>query len=149
MSGIRVTAGDWPLHRRGVRLKLHENLGVAVADRIRAAGHDVATVYDEGLSGAEDDLVLAEAVAEGRSLVTMDLDFADPFRFDPGDTAGIAVLRVKDRPGGMDIQVVVDRLLESFARAELSGHLWIVDERRVHQYEEPSPGDGSEESKEL
>jgi predicted nuclease of predicted toxin-antitoxin system len=68
-----------------VKLKLDENLGRRWASQLRDGGHDVHTVIDEGLSGADDVDVLAAAVAEDRELVTMDLDFANPIRFPPKD----------------------------------------------------------------
>jgi predicted nuclease of predicted toxin-antitoxin system len=37
-----------------MRLKVDENLPVEVADLLRAAGHDAATVNDEGVGGATD-----------------------------------------------------------------------------------------------
>jgi predicted nuclease of predicted toxin-antitoxin system len=76
-----------------VRLKLDENLGLRTARTFAEAGHDVATVAGQGLAGFADVDVLAVCVAEQRALVTLDLDFANPFRFDPSPTAGIAVLR--------------------------------------------------------
>lgn len=76
-----------------MRLKLDENLGRRWAEQLRLAGHDVHTVHDEGLAGAADRDVIAAAVDERRVLVTMDLDFANPMRFPPGDTAGVVVLR--------------------------------------------------------
>lgn len=37
-----------------MRLKLDENLGKSLADVLRQAGHEVATVPDQGLFGTED-----------------------------------------------------------------------------------------------
>ncbi|MGH8932114.1 MAG: DUF5615 family PIN-like protein [Egibacteraceae bacterium] len=71
-----------------MRFKLDENLGCRTAALFRQAGHDIATVFDEKLNGAADDEVLAACVAEGRILVTLDLDFANPVRFDPALTPG-------------------------------------------------------------
>jgi predicted nuclease of predicted toxin-antitoxin system len=121
-----------------VKLKLDENLGRRWASQLRDGGHDVHTVIDEGLSGANDVDVLAAAVAEDRALVTLDLDFANPIRFPPHETAGIAILRTRDRAGRDELDGLVGRLAIALGEADLSGHLWIVERNRVRQYEEPS-----------
>ncbi len=87
-----------------MRLKLDENLGVRTARIFAEAGHDVATVAGQGLAGFTDADLLAVCVAEGRALITLDMDFANPLRFDPAITAGIAVLRVPDLPGRSDLE---------------------------------------------
>ena len=75
--------------------------------------------------------MLAAAIRESRALVTLDLDFASPVRFPPADTAGIAVLRVRDRPGRDDLDVAVGRLVIALAAADLAGRLWIVEARHA------------------
>jgi hypothetical protein len=45
-----------------------------------------------------DRAVIDAAVAAHRALVTLDLDFADPVRFPPGETSGLIVLRVRTGP---------------------------------------------------
>jgi predicted nuclease of predicted toxin-antitoxin system len=77
-----------------VKLKLDEQLGSRVADRLGHAGHDVHTVADERLVGANDDTVLAARSPENRALVTNDLDFSNPRRYPPANDAGIVVARV-------------------------------------------------------
>ena len=121
-----------------MRLKLDENAGRRWLQQLQDVGHDVDNVWDEGLSGAPDLEVLAAAVRESRALVTLDLDFASPVRFPPADTAGIAVLHVRDRPGRDDLDVAVGRLVIALAAADLAGRLWIVERERVRQYEEPA-----------
>jgi predicted nuclease of predicted toxin-antitoxin system len=103
-----------------VKLKLDENLGRRWAEQLRDGGHDVHTVVDEGLSGANDVDVLAPAVAEERALVTLDLDFANPIRFPPHETAGIAVLRTRDRAGRDELDGLVGRLAIALGEADPS-----------------------------
>lgn len=120
-----------------MRLKLDENLGRSVAEQFRRAGHDTATVWDQQLSGAPDDALFRACVEEGRALVTLDLDFGDPFRFDPAPSAGIAVMRVPNQPGRNDLLAVAARLIDALAVGEVKGRLWVVNEHRVRQYEPP------------
>lgn len=121
-----------------MRLKLDENLGPSIAARLREAGHDVSTVPEQGLSGATDERLFEECRVERRALVTLDLDFGDPRRFDPTGSAGIAVLRVPSRPSRARIELVVSRLIDTLAGADLTETLWIVEPGRVRQYQAPT-----------
>lgn len=53
-----------------MRLLLDEHLSPAIADQLRARGHDVVTVVEAGLAGMTDERVLAWAVRERRAVVT-------------------------------------------------------------------------------
>ena len=79
-----------------MRIKLDENLPRSAADRLKALGHDVHTVIEEGLSGKSDGEVWAAAQAELRFLVTQDLDFSDQRRFAAGSHPGILLIRLPD-----------------------------------------------------
>lgn len=79
-----------------MRLKLDENLPASAEPRLRALGYDVDTVLDEGLTGHPDRAVWAAAQAEGRLLVTQDLDFSDLRKFSPGTHAGVLLVRLPD-----------------------------------------------------
>ena len=70
-----------------MRLKLDENLGARCLSILAGAGHDVETVPSQGLCSASDEALHAVCRAEGRVLVTMDLDFANPLRFVPSARA--------------------------------------------------------------
>jgi predicted nuclease of predicted toxin-antitoxin system len=74
------------------------------------AGHDVATVAEQGLSGAEDPRVIEVCGAERRCLVTLDLDFSNPFVFPPERYAGIAVLRPR-RLTSVELLATVNTLI--------------------------------------
>ena len=86
-----------------MRLKLDENFGRRAAEILAAAGHDVATVVDEDLCRTSDGDIAWVCHAEGRCLVTLDLDFGNPLVFKPADYAGLVVVRLRGRvePGGL------------------------------------------------
>lgn len=117
-----------------MRIKLDENLGRSSAVPLRAAGHDVATV-PEDLCGAPDDSLLAACRAEGRCLVTLDLDFANPVAFPPADEAGLVVLRLPGAPTPVAIAEAVRTLAEGLETADVSGRLWVVSRGDIREYD--------------
>jgi Domain of unknown function (DUF5615)/Regulator of chromosome condensation (RCC1) repeat len=88
---VLLGSGDvrcWGQDQAVAGLKLDENIPQSAAMRLAALGYDVDTVLDERLGGRSDEDVWAAAQAEGRLLVTHDLDFADARKFEPGKHAG-------------------------------------------------------------
>ncbi len=75
------------------RFKLDENIPANAASLLRGAGHDVATVLEEGLGGQPDGRVFEAALSERRTLVTLDLDFADARQYAHAPHAGVWALR--------------------------------------------------------
>ena len=117
-----------------MKLKLDENLGERGAAAFRAAGHDVATVYEQKLTSATDVKLIEVCGKEQRCLVTLDLDFSSPFRFPPHLYAGIAVLRLPDRASVSDLDIVISTLIAGLRADEISGRLWIVRGNRIRVY---------------
>ncbi len=74
-----------------MRVKLDENLPVQLKDLFTEAGHDAATVVDEGLGGASDTAVATSCLSEERVLLTQDLDFSDIRTYPPAEHFGIVV----------------------------------------------------------
>jgi hypothetical protein len=66
-----------------VKFKLDENIGRRGIEFLRASGHDVSTVADQGLSGIGDRALFDVCAAEGRALITLDNDFGQVLRFPP------------------------------------------------------------------
>jgi predicted nuclease of predicted toxin-antitoxin system len=93
-------------------------------------GHDTVTVIDEQLGGRPDGDVASLCQAEGRAVVTLDLDFADIRAYPPADYPGIIVLRLA-RLDKRRVLSVMQRLVRVLDEEPLSGRLWIVDEASV------------------
>jgi predicted nuclease of predicted toxin-antitoxin system len=118
-----------------VKVKLDENLGRRSAERFRAAGHNVATVHEQGLSAASDAELIAACRSERRCLVSLDMDFANPLLFKPSQYAGIAVLRLPSKPSADDLVTLVDLVAAELTVAQVEGRLWVVEPGRIRQYQ--------------
>jgi len=115
-------------------IKLDENLGERGREMLAGAGHEVATVSDQGLAGAADPRLIAVCEAERRCLVTLDLDFSNPFVFPPEKYAGIAVLRLAGRRTPDALYAAVGMLVTALAQRPIEGKLWIVERHRIREY---------------
>jgi predicted nuclease of predicted toxin-antitoxin system len=125
-----------------MKFKLDENLGSRTAALILQAGHDVETVPQERLSGTSDARLLEICVAEGRCLISLDLDFADVLRFPPRGTPGIAVLRLPRVASPALLKELIGRLLAALRTASIAGRLWVVEAGRIRIHEEAEMCEG-------
>lgn len=117
-----------------MKLKLDENLGRRAAEVLRAEGHDVSTVPEEGLASAPDEAVIEASRGEARCLVTLDLGFGNPLLFDPGSFHGIAVIRLSPRPTAHELDEAVMSLSQALADRAIDGRLWVVQRGTVREY---------------
>jgi len=108
--------------------KVDENLPVEVAEMLKAAGHDAMTIFDQSMVGDLDPKVASVCKVEGRTLVTLDLDFSDIRTYPPAEYPGIIVLRPRNQ-AKPTVLALVNQLIALLETDEpLTGHLWIVQE---------------------
>jgi predicted nuclease of predicted toxin-antitoxin system len=113
-----------------MKFLVDENLPDEVADLLRSDGHDAVSVVERQLTKAEDPTLAELAKAEGRAVVTSDLDFANIQIYPPEDFEGLVVLRL-GKQGKSRVQAVIRALLPLLKTEELKGKLWIVEDDRI------------------
>lgn len=113
-----------------MRFKVDENLPIEVADVLRTAGHDAATVNEEAVGGASDPDLAALLQRESRALITLDLGFADIRSYPPQDYQGLVVLRLP-RQDKEHVLQTCNRLISRLPSEPLVGQLWIVETNRI------------------
>jgi len=69
-----------------VKFKTDEKVHPDLASRLRADGHDAATVWDQSMRGRPDADLADVCRSEGRALVTFDKGFATSGRIRPSST---------------------------------------------------------------
>lgn len=78
------------------------NLAPSLAAALQAEGHDCIHVVERGAGAASDLEIAALARAEGRWLITADLDFADLAALAHSASPSVIILRLRDaRPAYM------------------------------------------------
>lgn len=105
-----------------------ECLPAAVVLVLQRCGYDAAELPERGL---DDGAVWSLAAAEGRILVTRDLDF--PLRNATPRPAGLLLLRPPDDATSAQIAALVSSLLDRLSAPELSGRITVVSPGRYRQ----------------
>jgi len=99
-------------------------------DLLIDAGHDVLSVLDQEMGGAEDSRIASVCQREQRILVTLDNDFADIRTYPPSRYSGIIVLRL-NRQDRDHICDVFNDVLPHLTEEPIHHRLWIVSEENV------------------
>jgi predicted nuclease of predicted toxin-antitoxin system len=120
-----------------VRFKLDENIPRLARERLELRGWDVHDVHQEGLGAALDHAIQQACEREKRVLVTLDTDFADTRRYNPGRSPGVIVLRPRNQSIGAVLQCL-DGAIRALATEPIHATLWIVEPERLRVRDHPT-----------
>lgn len=99
---------------------------------LRAAGHDAVHASEVGLSTATDLEIVKTARAQGRIIVTADLDYPRLLALQKAEGPGIILFR-----GGTysdaEMLVLLDRVLAQSEPSDLESSITVVDQGRVRR----------------
>lgn len=113
-----------------MRIKLDENLPIALRELLTRAGHDVDTSPQENHTGAEDSELWQAAQAAERFLITQDLDFSDIRSFPPGSHFGLLLIRL-DHPSRSELLEKMRQILETEEFESWMRCLVVVTEHKI------------------
>jgi predicted nuclease of predicted toxin-antitoxin system len=117
------------------------DMGVAgrVVDWLRARGHDVKHLREEGLQCLPDKEVFQKAVVEGRIVITFDLDFGEIVALSGGRTTGVILFRLRNTRTPQIIERL-EKVLSDSSNALEGGAIVVVEESRYRVRYLPSTG---------
>jgi len=116
------------MNRTYLRFLVDVNVGRAMVEYLRRAGHDVVAVRD--LDPCMDDAdLLALAVREQRIIVTMDTDFGELVYRSGQPHAGVLLLRMPGARRDEKVQVM-EHILARYAD-KLAGHFCVYQKGRL------------------
>ncbi len=107
-------------------VKLDENLSLAHVSLLRQAGYDADRVNEQGLSGATDERVWERVSADNRLFITLDLDFSDIRKYQPGTHPGIRLIRARSRSASA-VTDVLTRVTAERSLEDLKGCLAVAN----------------------
>jgi len=97
---------------------------------LRAQGHDAVHLREQGLQRLEDDEIIEKARAEGRVILTHDLDFGRIIAVSRASVPSVITFRLNDmRP--TQVNRYLTEVLTHFARQLEAGALASVSERSI------------------
>jgi predicted nuclease of predicted toxin-antitoxin system len=111
-----------------LRIVADENVPGETVDAMRADGHEVTWMVTDG-PGTRDDVILAQAQAENRIVMTFDKDFGElVFRQVMPASSGIILLRL-GTSGPSQATAIVMAAIRS--RSDWTGHFSVIEEERI------------------
>jgi predicted nuclease of predicted toxin-antitoxin system len=113
-------------------MKFLADMGISprVVSALRAEGHDAVHLQEQELGRLLDGEILAKARAEGRILLTHDLDFGELLATSGGSLPSVIIFRLKDMRA-QNVSRYLHTILEQQAKALTEGAVFSVTERKI------------------
>lgn len=125
-----------------MRFLVDMGLDVRVAAWLREQGHDAVHLRDQGLQRLPNGEIFGKAVAEGRVVLTVDLDFGEIAALAHGETSSVVVFRLRNTRTAHVIQRL-SAVLSDCSPALDRGAVIVVEEGRHRIRPLPIGTDGS------
>jgi predicted nuclease of predicted toxin-antitoxin system len=100
-----------------------------VVDWLRAQGHDAVHLREQGLQRLPDADVFAKAIAEGRIILTFDLDFGEILALSGGTVVSVILFRLNNTRTPF-VQQRLAAVLAAAADALAKGAIIVVEDGR-------------------
>lgn len=113
-----------------MKFKIDENLPSELAADLRDLGHDADTVFDEGLMGAKDPVLVAVVASENRILLTLDKGIANLQQYPAAQHSGVVLFR-PGRSGRRVVLAFIRERLPNLLALDLPGQLTVVGPTRI------------------
>jgi len=112
-------------------MKLLADVGISMATvhALRQQGHDIVHLREQGLQRLPDPEIMEKARAEGRIVLTFDLDFADLLALGVSDSPSVVIFRLRDEtPVSVNPRLL--EVLDERSRELETGALIVVEDSR-------------------
>jgi len=116
-----------------MRVLIDEDVPRAFGDTLKELGFEVLDVRDAGLSGASDEVVFRFAKEQGAVLLTGDLGFTNPLRFNLRNIAGILLNRLPPELSLPERIRELRKLLASGGPEILRGYITVLEVGRIRR----------------
>lgn len=113
-----------------MKFKIDENLPSELAADLRDLGHEADTVFDEGLVGAKDPVLMAVVASEKRILLTLDKGIANLQQYPPERHCGVVLFRPA-RSGRRVALAFIRERLSDLLELDLRGRVTVVGPIRI------------------
>ena len=113
-------------------MKFLADMGISprVVSALRERGHEAVHLQEQGLGKLPDGDILAKARAEGRVLLTHDLDFGELLAASHGELPSVIIFRLKDMRAD-NVNFHLFSILEKQSAGLEKGVVCSVSERKV------------------
>jgi predicted nuclease of predicted toxin-antitoxin system len=113
-----------------VKFKIDEKLPNELAADLRDLGHEAATVFDEGLVGAKDPVLMAAVASENKILLTLDKGIANLQQYPAEQYSGVVLFRTV-KSGRRAILAFIRERFPDLLELDLRGRLTVVGPTRI------------------